>query len=179
MTHRPHGTLAGLLLLVVLALSGCATPATTEGMTPNLATTATPRNWSVAVDVTGGCTECAPGVSFISDQAFSDAVVGALRKSGLFARGVNGPNSDYRLSVRIIRAQSALIGLDMTSSMEAAWTLSRTGTSAPIWRRAIETTHTSTFSDAAVGAVRVRLTWEGAARRNIEQAIEMLSGLTL
>jgi len=48
-----------------------------------------------------------------------------------------------------------------------------------VWHKALTSGHTAPFSAAFVAATRLRLAMEGAARMNIEQAIQEISQLRL
>ena len=67
----------------------------------------------------------------------------------------------------------------MTVSMEVNYHLARTELKQVVWQRAVSSTYTAPFSEAFVGVTRLRLANEGAARKNIEQAIQEMSQLQL
>jgi hypothetical protein len=48
-----------------------------------------------------------------------------------------------------------------------------------VWHKTITSSYTAPFSAAFVGVTRLRLAMEGAARKNIEQAIQDISQLRL
>jgi hypothetical protein len=67
----------------------------------------------------------------------------------------------------------------MTTVMTVLWSLSRNDTRETVWQALIESQHTATAGEAFAGVVRVRKATEGAARENIEAAIQQLAGAAL
>jgi hypothetical protein len=67
----------------------------------------------------------------------------------------------------------------MTVTMEVEYTVSKIETKERVWRKAISSAYTAAFSEAFIGATRLRMATEGAARKNIEQVMQELSNLHL
>ena len=175
-----RNALVTLSMLTVVALaSGCATPATHEGMIPADYDVATKHSKTVGVKVGGGQETSSVGKSQISDEAFSNALIESITKSQVFSRVIQGKGGDYELSVGIISMDQPSFGMDFTVKMEAGWTLKNAANGVVVWQKAIKSQHTATTSDAFVGTTRLRLASEGAARNNIKQGLAEISRLKL
>ena len=181
MKHQSiRNTLLSLSLVAVAAvMSGCATPATFEGMVPGDYDTARKHAKSVSVQVSGGQETNAAWKSQISDEAFAKALVEAITKSQTFSQVVQGKGGNYQLLVSIIGMEQPTFGMDMTVKMEAGWTLKNAATGQVVWQQAIKSQHTATPGDAFVGTTRLRLANEGAAKNNIKQGLAKISRLNL
>ena len=181
MKHKSvRNTLLSLSLVTVAAvMSGCATPATYEGMVPGDYDTARKHAKSVNVQVGGGQQTSSMGKSQISDEAFSKALVEAITKSQTFSQVVQGKGGDYQLLVSIISMEQPTFGMNFTVKMEAGWTLKNVATGQVVWQEAIKSQHTATTSDAFVGTTRLRMANEGAAKNNIKQGLAKISRLNL
>jgi hypothetical protein len=135
--------LLGVLGFVIL-MSGCATPATHQGMIPDTFETKTKHPYSVSVGVGGGQETDTTGKSQISDAAFTQALVESITKSQIFTRAIQGKGGDYLLTVTIVNMEQPTFGLSFTVKMEAAWMLKRANTGAAIWQESIRSSHTAT-----------------------------------
>lgn len=180
MKHKSvRNTLLSLSLVTVAAvMSGCATPATYEGMVPGDYSTARKHAKTVSVQVGGGQETSSMGKSQISDEAFAKALVEAITKSQTFSQVVQGKGGNYQLLVSIISMEQPTFGIDMTVKMEAGWTL-KSAAGQVVWQEAIKSQHTATAGDAFVGTTRLRLANEGAAKNNIKQGLAKISRLNL
>lgn len=162
-----------------LFLGGCATPSNTSAMVPKVAPAARKHPESVGVTVSGGSATSSMGASKIGDQEFAEAIRGALTQSGLFARAAEGGKGDYQLDVQIVRLDQPLFGASFTVKLEATWRLRRGADKTVLWEKAIESSFTATMGDAFVGTTRLRLANEGAARKNIEDALAQMAAVDL
>jgi len=162
-----------------ILLSGCASPATSKGMAAVPLTIANRHAYTVNVKVTGGRETTALDPSQVSNEAFTEALIETIKKTGVFSEVLQGKEADYLLSVMIFRLQQPVIGFSMRSNMEAGWTLVRRATDQIAWQEAVETNFVATTEDAFVGAERSRLAAEGVARENIKLGIEKISRLAL
>lgn len=132
---------------------------------------------TVSVQVTGGMNE-AEGPTVGNDD-MKAAIEASIRNSGLF-RSISATNGgDYDLSVFITRIERPSFGFHFTVGMEAGWTLTRAADKTILLRKAVTSTATATFSDAAAGATRIRLAVEGAARNNIADGMQAVGALDL
>jgi hypothetical protein len=155
-------------------LTGCAT-LTHEGMVPTTFQAAKKHSQSVSVSVTGG----KEGGLQISDTMFMKALVDSIAKSQTFSRVVEGKGGDYLLTVSVFHIEQPAFGFTFTVNLEAGWTLQRTNNGTVVWQESIKSTHSATVDDAFVGAKRMQLATEGAARNNIEQGLAKISQLNL
>jgi len=167
-----------LLLLSLCAvyplLTGCAT-LTHEGMVPTTFEITKKHSQSVSVSVTGG----KEGGLQISDTTFMKALVDSIAKSQTFSRVVEGKGGDYLLTVSVFHLEQPAFGFSFTVNLEAGWTLQRVNNGTIVWQESIKSSHTATVDDAFVGAKRLQLATEGAARNNIEQGLTKISQLSL
>ncbi len=172
------GVILGMALLTGL-LGGCASPATPAGIVPTTFDVTARHAASVSVAVTGGRSTGDLDAPQISNEAFAEALTGAIERSGVFSSVADGSRADYRLAVQIFRVQPPLMGFAMRANMEVGWTLLKTATNKMLWQQSIASDFTATTSDAIVGATRSRMAVEGAARENIKQGVAALSRLPL
>jgi len=168
-----------LLLVVLLMCAGCATGAKPEAMTAVLHLPVHQSPSTVAVLVSGGRDTSAMGVSQISDEDFTTALRQSIEQSRLFARVLTDGSANYQLQAFIVGVNHPYFGGSMAVSMEVDYTLSRTQPKQVVWHKAMTSSYTAPFSAAFVAATRLRLAMEGAARKNIEQAIQDISQLRL
>lgn len=171
----------GVLLLLASAfiLGGCASPATHEAMVPASIQTVKKHPQTVNVAVAGGQETDAMGKSQISNSTLQKALTEAIEKSKTFSQVVPGTGGNYLLTVNIFNIDQPNFGLNLTTKLEAGWTLKRADTGTVVWQESIRSEHTSTVSDAFVAVERLRLATEGAARNNIAQGLAKISNLSL
>jgi hypothetical protein len=163
----------------IVVLSGCASPATHQGMIPATFETVARHPHSVSVYVTGGQETNSMWISQISDSAFSQALVESITKSQVFTHVIEGRGGDYLLTVLLASMDQPSFGGSLTVRMEAGWTLKNAATGAVVWQESVHSSHTATMGDAFIGAERLRLATEGAARNNIRLGLGKISGLKL
>jgi len=179
--HEPMKTaLLPLLALGALLLGGCSTPAKSNAMIPTAMGAVKQHPGSLEVEVTGGSETSAAGAPQISNGDFEAALEQAVRQSGLFA-GITpaGQAGDYHLAVHIVQLQQPMFGFAMTATIETNWILTRRSDQSVIWREAVASRYTAKTGEALVGATRLRLATEGAARNNIQDAIARIGSLVL
>jgi len=119
------------------------------------------------------------GASQIGDEDFVTALRQTIEQSGLFAHVLNDKTAKYQLRAVITHIDRTYFGFDMTTSMEVDYTLSRNESTQVVWHKAITSSYTAPFRAALHGNARTQLAAEGAARNNIEQAIQEMSKLGL
>jgi hypothetical protein len=158
-------------------LAGCASPSTSQGMTPASFQTTNKHAQSVTLTVSGGKETGSMGKSQISDVAFAQAITDAITSSKTFSKVIQGNGGDNLLTVTIFNIDQPSFGAAFTVKMEAGWTLKRADTGAVIWQESIKSEHTATMGDAFVGVERLRLANEGAAKENIAQGLSKISAL--
>lgn len=178
MTNRSIFSLA-CSALVVVALSGCASSANREGMTVQNVQSFKKFDRTVAVKTGGGSETGAMDSSNITDADLKAAIEDSITQSKVFKSVIQGKDSDYELAVSIVQLDKPVFGLSFTVNMEAAWVLSKQSDRSVVMKKSVKSSHTATFSDSAVGVTRLRLAVEGAAKKNIEQGLQEISGLSL
>jgi len=167
------------VLCVVTLLSGCASPASKDGMVIDSIANVQQHNKTVLIKTQGGKETGAADTPNISNNSFSAAIEESVINSGIFTQVIHGDNSDYILNVAIINMSKPLFGASFTVSMEAAWSLSDSVTKKMHWRESITSSHTATMGDSMMGVKRLRLAVEGAARENIRLGLMAISKLDL
>jgi hypothetical protein len=168
-----------LLLVLIWAAVGCASSAKPEAM---ISVPAAPVHRSasdVVVTAIGGKETSAMLVSQISNADFALALRDSFDKAGLFKKALASGSAHYALDAFIVQVNQPMFGASMTVSMEVSYTLSRTEPKEVLWKKGISSTYTASFGEALVGATRLRMANEGAARKNIEQVIQEISSLKL
>jgi hypothetical protein len=134
---------------------------------------------TVSVVVTGGKETSSTAASQISSKDFAEALRDSIEKSGLFSKAMDTPGGTYKLGAYIGELAQPVLGFDMTVTMEVGYTLTDTRSGKAVWKKSIRSTYTATTKDAFVGATRLQMANEGAARKNIEEAITEISKLDL
>jgi len=168
-----------LLLVAILLCSGCATGARPEAMMASTSQSIHQSSSSVVVAVMGGKATSSIGASQIADEDFEQALRQSIEQSRLFAHALKDGTANYQLQAFITQINQPMFGASMTVSMEVGYTLARIEPKEVVWRKAVSSTYTAPFSSAFVGATRLRLANEGAAKKNIELAIHEISQLRL
>lgn len=168
-----------LLLAVILVCAGCASAAKPEAMIAHVNLPVHQSPSTVIVSVIGGRSTSSMGVSQISDEDFAEALRQSMEHSGLFAQVLKDGSATYQLQAFIAQINQPFFGGSMTVTMEVHYTLTRNKSKQVVWQKALNSTYTAPFSAAFVGATRLRLAKEGAARKNVEQAIQEMSQLRL
>jgi len=160
--------------------SGCSTPAKPESMTVASPLGITKQHADpISVHVSGGKDTNPAWTSQISDADFTTAIESSIRQSGLFSGVVGRDGGTFHLEVMLVRVAQPIAGFSMTVTVEVNWTLSRSSDKSVVWQKAVISNHTATTGDAFAGVTRLRMATEGAARKNIEQALQQISQLDL
>jgi hypothetical protein len=174
MNSRAYAT----LLVAILALCGCASGATVQGMSVTSADLKGPASkeleHAVAVGhVEGGKSTNVLWTSQIDNASFKAALVSSLRRAGLLS---NGPAAArYKIEVSLLDLEQPLVAFDMKVTSKIRYTLTDTTTGAVVFDEAIVAPYTATVNDAFVGVKRLRLANEGSARKSISSLIAKLN----
>ena len=168
-----------LIVLLAWAAIGCASSAKPEAMISVPASAVHQSASDVVVTAIGGKQTSAMLVSQISNEDFALALRDSFDKAGLFRKALASGFARYTLDAFIVQLNQPMFGGSMTVSMEVSYTLSRTEPKEVLWKKGIFSTYTAAFSEAFVGATRLQMANEGAARKNIEQVIQEISSLKL
>ena len=170
-----YGRVSGILIVTaVVGLSGCASTATREAMLVGAPAT---KNYpySVSVQTRGGTETSAMTGSTVSNEELKAAVEGSIMQSKLFKSVVQGGNGDYEITVIVTQLTKPVFGASFTVEMEAGWALTKVSDKAIVLRKVVKSAHTATLDDAIVGATRMRIAVEGAARKNIAQGLQAIA----
>lgn len=170
---------AAIAALACAILAGCATPSTSTGMTVHKLPIANRATEAVSITVTGGKQTSSTSVSQIADADFREALAASILESGLFPKIAAGNDAGYALEAFIGALDQPLIGFSLKVDMEVGYKLTDRSDGRIVWRKGIRSTHTATTSDSVIGATRLRLANEAAARKNIEAAITSMGTLQL
>lgn len=165
------------VVLVLAALTGCASQMTHQDMTPAPVQLARHHPQSVSVSalpLPNGDTAAAAAVMAELRTALSDAILA----SRAFAN-VKPEGGDYQLTVQIFSESHPAFGISFTSQMEVGWTLKRADTGAVVWQESIKSQHTTGGAEAFAGAERVKMAIAGAMRKNISAGVSRIGALSL
>lgn len=165
---------AGVIVMAVAGLTGCASTATREAMSVGApATKSYP--YSVSVQTRGGTETTAMTGSTISNEELKAAIESSIVDSKLFRSVVQGGDGDYELTVTVTQLTKPVFGASFTVDLETGWALAKGSDKTVVMRKGIKSSHTATLDDAVVGATRMRLAVEGAARKNIAQGLQAIA----
>jgi hypothetical protein len=168
-----------LLAILLIICAGCATGAKPEAMTAVVQMSVHQSQSTVVVSVLGGSPTSAMWKSQISDEDFAVALRQSIEQSRLFAHVLVDGAGSYQLQAFIAQLNQPMFGASMTVSMEVDYTITKSEPKQVVWHKSIVSSYTAPFSAAFAGVTRLRLANEGAARKNIEQAILEMSRLRL
>ena len=165
-----------LLAVVGSALTLCSMTTAAQAVAPKILPVRDPTHLgSVELAVSGAS-------AGIQTEYFEQAVTDAIVASGLFP-GPDGEDSHrapYVLDIRIIKIGTPSFATRMTVSMNVVWKLYRTAEKKTLLHENVQSTYTGkAFEGGLIGANRVRVATEGAARENIRMGVEMLSSVGL
>ncbi len=164
---------------LVGVIVGCASPANKEEMTPKDLVVAQKFSSTVQVRTMGGSETGAMDSSNIADADLKAAIESAIANTQLFSKVIQVGDANYLLAVSVTSLTKPAFGLTFTVNLETAWTLTNMATKKVEFRKAITTTGTATFSDAAVAVGRLQMAVERAAQKNISKGLTEISLLKL
>lgn len=160
-----------------LVLASCASAPTIPAMqadTPAAAVAMAPG--AVTVAVSGGQATSALDGPNLADEDFRSAVAASLTRARAFESVAERPGARYALRANIVRLVKPLWGGTFTVELEVGWTLvDQSQGDRVLLRKAIASSGSATMADAFVGATRIRLAVEAAARANIELLLRELA----
>lgn len=171
-----------LILIATLLITGCASPAAIDKMTVNPTLKAEPqstrlKNNILVQSVAGGKSTNPLWISKVGNDGFKQALEDSLRNAALLS-GSNA-SGEFALSAHLLALEQPIAGLDMTVTAAVEYTLSERSTQKVLYSKVISTPFTATFSDAAIGIIRMKVANEGAVRENIQKIINELMVLKL
>ncbi len=164
-------------VIVILLVGACASPATREGMTPNVQSYSKQHPYTVKVQTDGGSEP--QMLNSITNEDLRASVEGSIIRSKLFKGVVQGKGGDFDLHVNIISLSSKYVGLAVATDLEAIWTLTRVSDRVAVKKRAITSTGIATFGEAVVGVTRHRIAAERSAEDNIRQGLKLVAETSL
>lgn len=167
------------LLVAFVGLAGCASSADRQAMVASDVRLAKQHDRSVAVKTGGGSETGAMDSSNIADEDLKSAIEDSIVQSKVFKTVVQGNGADYDLMVSIVQLDKPTFGLTFKVDMEATWVLVKHSDRSIVFKQSVKSSSTATFGDAAVALKRLRLAVEGAAKKNIEQGLKLISELSL
>lgn len=128
-------------------------------------------------DVTGGRETNPMWTSQVDSNSFRRALELSLENAGMFSKIVSG--SKYQLTADLTRLDQPALGLDFTVTSNVRYSLVENQTRKEVYGRVIQIGYTASFSDAFIGAQRLKLANEGAVKANIQAFINDLIALKL
>jgi hypothetical protein len=167
-----------ICLILALVVSGCAFPATKEGMvvTNYLAPKQTGERIFVK-ESTGGSTTLPFWTSQIPNDNFTEAVKESLLRSKAFSALSTNWGDDWGLEIEIRNVDQPMFGFDFTVTTETKYTLSLTDKK--VYTTYIRESGTATAGDSFVGVARLRIANEKSAQANVKKFIAELSNQKL
>lgn len=171
--------LSALLILVALVCAGCPATLKPETMTAQVSAPVHKSASDVSVAVFGATDISAKKPIHITDEDFTQALASSVESSGLFQKALKDGQGKYQLQATFVQLNEQIFGIDMTASMEVNYILASSAPKKALWEKKIASSFTAGMSDSVISITRLQLATEGAARRNIEQAILEMSKLQL
>lgn len=169
--------LTALAPCVALFLGGCATGSQPSAMVGALESPVQRPLGTVQVTVTGGSETISLGASKIADEDFAAAIRTSLLSSNVFSEVTTGEEADYTLKVEIVRLDQPAYGTTAAATLEATWSLLPKGSRKPVWQKVFVTSASASPQEAFSSVTRLRIANEGAARRNIREALTELAAI--
>lgn len=171
-------------LIATLVCLGCVSEAMLPKAHPDAMTIQTQRAIhkspsSVVVAVPRAHTTPAMYLPQITSEDYTQALRQSIEHSGLFAKAKKDGQATFELHAFVNQVDQPMLGSSMTVSMEVTYILARMQPKQVIWQKVVASTYTTPFLMSLDGGRRALLATEGAARMNIEQAIQEISQLRL
>jgi len=166
------------IIAIGILVSGCASPAEVKNMTvqPTISLDAVSEspfinNLRIA-EVSGGKKTNPLWTSQVSGTAYELALRNSLEANNLIQK--SNPTPQFEVYARLSELDQPLIGLNMTVNSKVAYEVIDIKTRKSWFDKEILASYTATFSDAALGLIRLRLANEGSIRENIRKFINEL-----
>ena len=176
------GALLPILAMLVIQLTGCASPASIEGMTViGTAVTSAPASFPLKhrlwIDNASGGEVTNPiETSEVGNEEFRAALEESLRVGQLLAR--SDQDALFLLSATLLNVQQPGVGFDMTVYSRIGYVLNSRSDGKLLWEEVVSADYTATVGDAFVGMKRLRLASEGSIRENLKALILRLHQFT-
>lgn len=163
-----------ICLLLALFISGCAFPATKEGMV--VKNYEAPKQTGERIFVkesTGGSMTLPFWTSQIPNDNFTEAVKESLLISKAFSALSTNWGDDWGLEIEIRNVDQPMFGFDFKVTTEAQYTLYLKGKE--VYKTYVRASGTAGTRDEFVAAARLRIANERSARANIKKFIAELA----
>lgn len=116
----------------------------------------------------------------IQADYFEQSIVEAIIASDIFSGLDDSTGKPYSLNIRIIRVDAPTFSYKMTVVMNVIWELVHAADGVEVLHENIQSSYTGgAFEGGLIGANRVRVAAEGAARENIRLGLEKIASLDL
>jgi hypothetical protein len=162
-------------IAISVIVSGCAAPARVLNMTVASTSAAAEiensvfRNNLSVVKVYGGNKTNPLWISQVSGDAFETALRYSLEDNGLSSQ--NNPEPRFEITANLSELEQPAFGIDITVKSKVGYEVVETKTGEAWFSKTILASYTATFSDAIIGAERLKLANEGSIRENIRKFI--------
>ncbi|HXE98131.1 MAG TPA: hypothetical protein VN642_17130 [Dongiaceae bacterium] len=163
-----------ICLILAMYLSGCAFPATKEGMvvTDYIAPKQTGEKIYVK-ESTGGSVTLPFWMSTIPNDNFTEAVKESLLNSKAFSAQSINWGDDWGLEIEILDVEHPYFGFDLTVTTNIKYSLYLRGEK--VQEITIREPGTATINDTLIGIQRMRIANEYSAKANVKKFIAELS----
>lgn len=162
-----------LILTSAVALTGCASNASSQQMTYKINSTERLKNTKLANNisissVSGGHETNPLLASSINDENFEIALKDSLKEAHLYQKLNDGT---YQLNAHLVKLDKPLIGINLKVTCQVHYTLKDKTKNNVIYNKDITSDYTATMSDSPIAITRMKIANEGAARNNIKAFI--------
>ncbi len=172
------GTWLPILALMVIQLTGCAAPASIEGMTvTGTAVMAAPASFPLKHrlligNVSGGEETNPMWTSEVGNEEFRAALEESLRVGQLLAR--SDQDALYVLRATLLNVHQPMIGFDLKVDSKVRYELNSRSDGKHLWEDTVSADYTATVGEAFLAVERLRLANEGSIRENLQALIQRL-----
>jgi hypothetical protein len=175
---RKHEKIRNILpvLIIVVVMGGCATPAAITDMTPSLNYTdlvSTDKTLMVVLVEGGKKIDPIDGKPTIENEGFQQALKNVLQISGMFKSVIEEGIADYKLHTEILY-QEVGPGFNNNATLFVNYRLIEMGSDRDIWKENLLSHYTAMSGEAGLGVERMKKALEGAARDNLSQLVRKL-----
>jgi len=173
-----RGRCKPILIVLLIALSSCATPAQPKNMVPqSLAVSDVepdlPIHDAIAIRKVGGGEKTNPLLfAKVGDDELREALRLSLLQDGFLS--ISDTDAPFSLDVFLVGLKQPNHGLDAIVDSYIRYTLSRVCDSEVIFDDIVTASFRATIQDAFMGISRLKLATEGSVRTNIATFLEKL-----
>lgn len=163
-----------IVAITSIYLQGCASGATTAGMTSTKTymTSNNPFAQKISVDAVDGGSWTNPiWISKVGNKDMQEAVKASLKNNGLLANG----NGAYILKPTIKDVDQPIFGASFTVNADVQYVLKEAASGKVVLSKTLKSSHKATMSDSFFGVKRMRIANEGAIRNNIDLLLQQIT----